>query len=59
MKAFSVFLTELNEGATHSAISADLAELLRTVRAVEDAFGEYVATVREQSGYQVLIGKAG
>lgn len=33
MKAFSVFLTELNEGATHSAITADLAELLRTVQA--------------------------
>ncbi len=34
-------------------------ELDRPERAVEDAFGEYVATVREQSGYQVLIGKAG
>ena len=32
MKAFSIFLAELNEGATHSAITADLAELLRTVQ---------------------------
>lgn len=31
-------------------------ELDRPERAVEDAFGGYVAKVREQSGYQVLIG---
>lgn len=33
-------------------------ELERPERAVEDAFTGYVATVREQSGYTVLIGKA-
>ena len=32
MKAFSVFLNELNEGSTHAALSSDLAELLRTVQ---------------------------
>lgn len=31
-------------------------ELDRPQRAVEDAFAEYVATLREQSGYQVLMG---
>lgn len=34
-------------------------ELDRPERAIEDAFGDYVATVREKSGYQVLVGKAG
>lgn len=33
MKAFGVILNELNEGSTHAALSADLAELLRTVQA--------------------------
>ena len=33
-------------------------ELERPERAVEDAFTGYVETVREQSGYTVLIGKA-
>ena len=33
MKAFAIFLTELNEGSTHAAITGDLAELLRTVQA--------------------------
>ncbi len=33
MKAFSVFLVELNEGSTHSALTKDLDELLRTVQA--------------------------
>ena len=32
MKAFSLFIVELNEGSTHAALSADLAELLRTVQ---------------------------
>ncbi|MBB3642583.1 hypothetical protein [Variovorax atrisoli] len=32
MKAFSHFLNELNEGSTHAALTADLAELLRTVQ---------------------------
>jgi hypothetical protein len=32
MKAFSVFINELNEGSTHAAITADLAELLQTVQ---------------------------
>ena len=32
MKAFSLFLTDVNDGATHSALTADLAELIRTVR---------------------------
>lgn len=34
-------------------------ELDRPERAVEDAFAGYVATVREKSGYRVLIGMAG
>jgi len=32
VKAFSLFIVELNEGSTHAALSADLAELLRTVQ---------------------------
>lgn len=32
MKAFSLFMVELNDGSTHAALSADLAELLRTVQ---------------------------
>lgn len=32
MKAFSKLLTEINEGTTHSAITADMAELLKTVQ---------------------------
>ncbi len=32
MKAFAHFITELNDGSTHAALSADLAELLRTVQ---------------------------
>ena len=32
-------------------------ELDRPERAVEDAFAGYVNTVREQSGYAVLIGR--
>ncbi len=32
MKAFSLFIVELNEGTTNAALSADLAELLRTVQ---------------------------
>ncbi|MCY1166585.1 hypothetical protein D9M73_65280 [compost metagenome] len=31
-KAFSVLLNELNEGSTHAALTADFAELLRTVQ---------------------------
>jgi hypothetical protein len=31
MKSFSVQLNELNEGTTHAALTADLAELLRSV----------------------------
>jgi len=34
-------------------------ELDRPERAIEDAFAGYVATVRERSGYRVLIGMAG
>lgn len=33
MKAFSLFLVELNEGSTHAALTGDLADLLRTVQA--------------------------
>jgi hypothetical protein len=32
MKSFTHFFNELNEGSTHAAVSADLAELLRTVQ---------------------------
>lgn len=32
MKAFSNFIVELNDGSTHAALSADFAELLRTVQ---------------------------
>ena len=32
MKSFSHFLQELNDGATHAGITADMAELLRTVQ---------------------------
>lgn len=32
MKSFNQMLIEINEGSTHSALSADLAELLRTVQ---------------------------
>lgn len=32
MKSFAVFLNEINEGSTHAALTADLAELLRTVQ---------------------------
>lgn len=32
MKAFSLFMVELNDGSTHAALSADFAELLRTVQ---------------------------
>lgn len=32
-KSFSQLLNELNEGSTHSALSGDMAELLRTVQA--------------------------
>lgn len=32
MKAFTLFLNELNEGSTHAALTADLQELLRTVQ---------------------------
>ena len=33
MKSFSHQLTELNEGSIHAALTADFAELLRTVQA--------------------------
>ena len=33
MKAFSLFLVELNEGSTHAALTGDLGDLLRTVQA--------------------------
>lgn len=32
MKAFNTLLHELNDGSTHAALSADLAELLRAVQ---------------------------
>lgn len=32
MKAFSLFLVDLNDGHTHTGLSADLAELLQTVK---------------------------
>lgn len=33
MKAFSNLLQDINQGSTHSAITADMAELLKTVQA--------------------------
>lgn len=33
MKAFAVFLQDLNAGQTHAALTADLAELFKTVQA--------------------------
>lgn len=32
MKAFAIFLADLNDGQTHAGLTADLDELLRTVR---------------------------
>lgn len=32
MKAFGLFLVDLNDGSTHAALTGDLAELLHTVR---------------------------
>lgn len=32
MKAFSLFLVELNDGMTHAGLTADLQELLQTVK---------------------------
>ena len=32
MKAFNLFLADLNDGQTHAGLTADLDELLRTVR---------------------------
>jgi hypothetical protein len=32
MKAFSMFLVDLNDGHTHTGLTADLAELLQTVQ---------------------------
>lgn len=32
MKTFSLFLVDLNDGRTHTALTADLAELLQTVK---------------------------
>ena len=32
MKSFSIFLADLNDGRTHSGLTADLGELLQTVK---------------------------
>lgn len=37
MKAFSVFLNDLNEGTTHAALTAELSSLLQTVQATGKA----------------------
>lgn len=49
MKAFNIVLSDLNNGVTHTALTADFHELVQTVQSTGRAG-------REQSGYQVLIG---
>lgn len=45
MKSFAQLLNEINEGSTHAALSADMAELLRTVQATGRA-GKLTVTVK-------------
>lgn len=56
MKSFNLLLTELNEGSTHSALTGDLAELLRTVQATGRAGSvtlkiKVAPATRSNSGY--------
>lgn len=55
MKSFTHFLNEINEGSTQSALTADLAELLRTVQTTGRAGAlalkvKVAPAVRSQSG---------
>lgn len=55
MKSFAVFLNEINEGSAHAALTADLAELLRTVQITGRAGAlkltlKVTPAVRTQSG---------
>lgn len=45
MKSFAHLLNEINEGSTHAALSADMADLLRTVQTTARA-GKLVITVK-------------
>lgn len=45
MKSFAHLLNEINEGSTHAALSADMAELLRTVQSTGRA-GKLTVTVK-------------
>lgn len=47
MKAFSVFINDLNEGQTHAAITGDLAALLQTVQAT-GVGGSLVLSIKVQ-----------
>ena len=74
MKAFNLFLADLNDGQTHAGLTADLDELLRTVRntgragsmtlkikispASKGGEVDKIEKVRTETGYTVLVGKA-
>ncbi len=45
MKSFAHLLNEINEGSTHAALTADMAELLRTVQSTARA-GKLTVTVK-------------
>lgn len=45
MKSFTLFLNEINEGKTHAALTADLAELIRTVQTTGRA-GKLTTTIK-------------
>lgn len=70
MKSFNQLLVDLNDGSTLAGLTGDLAELLQAVQntgrtgsmtlkikiASASKGGGDVATLREQSGYVVLLG---
>lgn len=49
MKAFSIFLQEINAGQTHAALTSDLAELLQAVKAHGRA-GKLTLTIKVVPG---------
>jgi hypothetical protein len=55
MKAFSKLLTEINEGTTHSAITADMAELLKTVQTTGRS-GQLVIKIKVQPSMRSRAG---
>jgi hypothetical protein len=57
VKAFSVFLVELNEGSTHSALTKDMSELLRTVQATGRA-GALVIKIKVSPATKTNSGQA-